>query len=53
LEDDDDEETEDSSNFSSSSGGDDGSDVDGSGGDSDISMAPLIKRRRTSGVHWW
>jgi hypothetical protein len=35
------------------SGGDDGGDVDGSGGDSDVSTAPPIKRSRTSNAYWW
>jgi hypothetical protein len=46
--DDDDEETEDSSGYSSDGGGDNSSD-DGSDG----STAPLIKRRKVLGTHWW
>jgi hypothetical protein len=45
--DNDDEDAEDSSGFSSDSGGDDGGDDDGSVNDSDASMAPPIKRRRS------
>jgi hypothetical protein len=52
-EDDDDEETEGSSGHNGDSGGDNGSDNDGSNDDSDASVAPLIKRRKVLGTHWW
>jgi hypothetical protein len=48
----DNEETEDGDGFTSNSSGSDDS-SDSSGGNSDVSMAPPTKRRKTSGVYRW